>query len=1060
MKRTNPFAIGGALVATLLLGWIIQQATGRNGSLHVQTIERFRELKQLDTQINQYVFQIRLGVLTNYDPLVQAQQKIHSLLRILKVETPQYFDSPNAPLKESFNEHLKNRQADESMLETYKSHNAVINNSLRFAPIAIHDLISQEHGITQQRTHLRQLLEEILIYDLSPNEQNKQLVLQTLSLVQAAKINDAAVQILSRHIAIILDYKQDIEKQIRQLSLSNKASSSDKLFNAYNELYISEEANANLFDKLMVLLIILLTGYVALTLRRLSKTSSELQRSLAELEFQRYAIDQHSIVSISGPDGLITYTNRKFSEISQYQREELLGQDHRLLNSGFHPHSFFKEMWQTISRGKVWHAEVCNRRKDGELYWVDSTIVPFLDENGKPLRYVSIRTDITQRKQAQAEMLHAKEAAEEANRAKSDFLANMSHEIRTPMNGIIGMTELALDTNLTVDQKEYLLLVKTSADALLAIINDILDFSKIESGKMTLEEIEFRLPDVLSQTLRSVALRAHQKKLELLLDIDPTLPEILIGDPGRMRQVIINLVGNAIKFTPQGEIVVKVTRQKSQPDPQRMALQITVRDTGIGIPKDKFDAIFQSFSQVDTTITRHYGGTGLGLTISNRFVELMNGRIWVESELNQGSTFFIELSLGLAEGNHQARYETDELKQRVLVVDNNATLCALVEDLLHHWGIRCHTLTSGAEALEALQGAAQAGDPFQLLLLDVNMPLMNGFEVLTQVLSVPELTTTIIMMLTSESQGEDTARCRTMNIASSILKPFSQSDLYDTLMNALGLQGALTVANQPRNLLKVNQRRLHILVAEDNNVNQTLASRLLEKFGHAVEIAENGLIAIEKWQATPFDLILMDVDMPQLNGYAATAKIRELEQQCNTRIPIIGLTANIMQGSREKCLAAGMDGYLSKPIDTQALWAELEALNGSLSAISSASEASTGTPARYHFDLNKALLLMANDMGLYSEMTQIYLSDYPKYLAQLQVAINQNNDELTRHNAHTVKGMLSVFCVPAIAEIARSIEMAEVANPQSAFNELRQAMDWLSVEIQKYLLQGTDLSNP
>jgi len=1183
MKRMNSYLIGGVFAVALLLGWIFQQATAVNGNLHVRTIERFRELKQLDAQINQYVFQIRLGLIKNYDPIVQTQQSIHLLLDALQQETPQYFAAPNGALHEVFANHLKDRKIEEALLETYKSHSAVLHNSLSFVPIAIHELIKLERGLTPRRVNLRQLLEEVLKFDLSPSEEGRQAISQALARLQKDKENDVALHTLAQHIGIVLEHKKDVQNQMLQLAFAPKVSSADKLFNAYSALYIEEEETAALFNKLLVLLIIGLIGYVAFTLRRLSKTGHELKQSLEEIEFQKYAIDQHSIVSISGADGRITYTNDKFSEVSQYSREELLGQDHRLLNSGYHPHSFFKEMWQTIGRGKVWHAEVRNRRKDGKFYWVESTIVPFMDENGKPLRYVSIRTDITKRKaldqemadqrafyerisetlgegmyvqdekglciymnaeaenllqwprnqfigmpvhntihtqtaeglplaakdcpisnltipgqlmksedqvfvrrdgtvfpvavtsqsyfndgayqgavvafqdislrkKAEAEMILAKEAAEEANRAKSDFLANMSHEIRTPMNGIIGMTELALDTDLDPDQKEYLGLVKSSADALLNIINDILDFSKIEAGKMTLEEIEFRLPEVLSQTARSMALRAHQKGLELLLDIDPNLPEILIGDPGRLRQVVINLVGNAIKFTHKGEIVVKVRLQKSQPNPFQLGLQISVRDTGIGIPKDKFDAIFQSFSQADTTTTRKYGGTGLGLTISTRFVELMGGRIWVESEVNQGSTFYIDINLGMAKDNQQVHYETGKLnQQRVLVVDDNATHCAVAFELFRHWGMRCTTVMSGEQALAELQSAARDSDAYQLLLLDVNMPVMSGFDVLTQLRAQAHLRVAPILMLTSESQREDTARCRELGIASYMLKPYSQSDLYDAVMNALGLESVLNVAKHSSRSLAANQQKLHILVAEDNNVNQTLATRLLEKFGHTVVIAENGLIAVEKWQATVFDLILMDVDMPQLNGYGATAKIRELEQLRGGRIPIIGLTANIMQGSRDECLAAGMDGYLSKPIDTQALWAELEMLSGQVATSDSQENQPEAKGSdNYEFDLNKALVLMADDMALYKEMSQIYLSDYPQYLIQLQSAISQNDKELIRRYAHTIKGMLSVFCVPEIADIAKAIELDEVGDPQLALNELQHAMDWLGTEIQKH----------
>ncbi len=1013
----------------------------------------------------------------------------------------------------------------------------------------------------------------------------------------------------------------------------------------------------------------------------------KLKAALFDLAKQKFALDQHAIVSITDMMGRITYANDRFCQISGYAQAELIGQNHRLIKSAEHPPAYFEHLWQTIASGQVWHGETCNRAKCGDLYWVQATIVPLLDDTGLPQQYIAIRTDITARKRMQVavadaearvrrianavpgvvyqcevghgairytfvserlteirgldpdalladgmvafeqiieddrercfsevlaagvkreswrsdyrvrmndaslrwirseinpepelavdgatvftgiwqdvtqlkkagerlrevtesipvvvfqyrlwadgrqgfpfcsavaeqvcglapldvqadpaaffdqihpddqeafvaafvnsarsferisldfrmrhkrtddeiwvhgeslpqqaaeggvlwngyladisqarqvseDLRRAKVAAEVANRAKSDFLANMSHEIRTPMNGVIGMTELALDTDLTAEQREYLEIVKSSSDALLRVINDILDFSKIEAGKLLIEIISFDLGRMVSETLKTLAVRAQAKGLELVCDIDPDVPEVLLGDPGRLRQILTNLIGNAIKFTDQGEVVLRVASQTLANGSERV--NFSVQDSGIGIPASKLNSIFEAFSQEDSSITRRYGGTGLGLSISARLVEALGGHISVRSELGRGSQF--DFSVPMARDTQSLQSHTDPVgftDLSVLVVDDNEVNRAVIAHTLHSLGMRITQANSAQAALALVQDALAKRQRFDLLLLDAHMPDVDGFALAEQILALPACADWRLVMLSSAGLKADAQRCTDVGFAAYLSKPFTRFELTQVLGRLVTTADTAPQALVTRHVVPDEPATLNILLAEDNVINQKLAVALLARWGHRVTVAANGQIALDQLAQRRFDLVLMDMMMPVMDGLEATQRFRAGEQ--GARTPIVAMTANVMQGDRDRCLQAGMDDYIAKPIETAELQRVLTRFSNLQDGFASGlgRRVGDGVPSAgadllaAGFDYADGL--RAADQEVVDIITDVFFQQWPLDVEKMQSALANGDLKPLMHTAHVLKGTLGMFGAKPAVVLASELEKLAVA---------------------------------
>jgi signal transduction histidine kinase/DNA-binding response OmpR family regulator/HPt (histidine-containing phosphotransfer) domain-containing protein len=704
-----------------------------------------------------------------------------------------------------------------------------------------------------------------------------------------------------------------------------------------------------------------------------------------------------------------------------------------------------------------WEKELI--RRDGRRVHVLNGVAPLAGYRDRCLCFV---VDISVQKEAEAQLKAAKEAADQANRAKSAFVANISHEIRTPMNAIMGMTELLLDTRLDTEQREYLNVVQESAEALLALINNILDFSKIEAGKLDIEQIEFGLRDTIAGILKSLAVTAHKRGLEIVLRVDPAVPDRVIGDPTRLRQILVNLVGNAVKFTEHGDVVVKVTVESREAD--TALLHLSVSDTGIGIPADKREGVFRPFEQVDSSRARKYGGTGLGLAICIKLVELIGGRIWFEDNPAGGTTFHATGRVGVAKeqpliDGRPGRVDLRGVK--VLVVDDNDSSRAAIEECLRVWGMSPAVVSDAQSALALLDSMPASAEPFAVALVDAHMPGFDGFSLVERIRSQPRARIrSFVMLLHSMNRAAECRRCEQIGAAAYLVKPIDHSELFDTLLGLLCGEDATTVVipeSAPEPQYTVTG--LRILLAEDSPFNQKLAIGVLGRRDHQVTIANNGHEAVALAADHEFDLVFMDIQMPEMDGLEATRRIRERERETGRRVPVIAMTAQAMKGMRERCLSVGMDDYLVKPVRAREIYDKIEALfagrDGRPAPAAEPAQrghASAGNPRA--IDWGIALAAVDGDSHLLRDVVEAFLEEYPALLRQIRQAVADSDANLLRRSAHTLKGAVRTFGVESVGSAAAELEdmgrRRELAAAAAVLDRLQSQLDRILPEARAF----------
>jgi len=847
------------------------------------TINILNEIKETNAELYSSFYLIKTNKIRHYDLLRE------NIKTIFQKSDEALFYTKNIdfkPFNYNWEKYINKINDKELALENLLSHFSIYKNFISHYPKLSNDLFLYFQNQNKElATKILDLQNNILIY----NYTNKNIDLSLITLLEQNlnSLNEKDKRKLEHLILYtnkLIEYKNSVEELEKEFISLDLNESLNLLITNYNVYYNLLEKDSRKYQFLMMSLSLFLLILILFVIVNLNKANSKVKETINELNFQKLALDEHAIVSITDKKGNITYVNDKFCQISGYKEDELIGKNHRVLKSDEHSDEFFENLWKTIVRGKTWQGEVKNFKKDGGYYWVNATIVPFLDEDKKPFKYISIRTDITNRKKVEEDLIESKKEAESANRIKSDFLANMSHELRTPLNGVLGMAHIAYENEKDEKQKAYLEKINSSANILLKIINDLLDYSKIEAGKLSIENSSFNIDTLLQNVADLLSVKAYEKDLELIFNRDMQIPKTIIGDSLRLSQVLVNILGNSIKFTEKGEVSLEIKIENK--DENSSFLLFIICDTGIGMGEETLNTIFNSFTQADASTSRKYGGTGLGLTITKNLIELMDGKIFVESKLGIGSKFIVKIPFKMDKTETKIDYKlTNDITINLYSLSNS--ILKIMKEILSSLHIK----------YKEIEDILSINSDFEK-----NIVITEDEEVTHLNKSFP----TIVLLNANKS-----IKTQKDNIKI-ITKPINPSIIYDSILEFVNIS-----KKSFQNSVSIKGKKgfnAKVLLVEDNELNQLVATTFLESFSCSVTLANNGLEAVEflKNKDFSFDIIFMDVQMPIMNGYEATKIIRE---ELKLDIPIIAMTANAMKEDIEKSIEVGMNRHISKPID-------------------------------------------------------------------------------------------------------------------------------------------------
>ncbi|MBR9867709.1 MAG: response regulator [Oceanospirillales bacterium] len=1106
------------IIVGILLLFLFSKSQELDTVQNAKIIDSFSKLEKLNVLLDKTTVETRYGLRHSYDDLVTGSKALIKTSRDLSLLLAEVSaDLPS--LDKSWQSYLSFQQRKLSDIEEIKIQKSSMQNSFSYLPVVAEEFIqaARTRDVENKlRLAVHSLIDKTMLFTFDHGFENQRITEDQIAEIQRFMLQTRLPEPLQIPLDELILHAENylrtqilLDQSISRLSGSNWAPPLEASRHTYTEWYSQQSRLADNYRITGFIVAALLASIILFMIIRLNLAGSKLKNSIKELEFLKFAVDQHAIVSIADKQGRITYANPKFCELSGFKESELIGKNHNVIKSDEHDAAFFQAMWKTIGSGKVWHGSINNRNKHGGNYWVESTIVPFLDEKHKPFQYIAIRTDITAPKKLEKdleaawketkatnrelenrvekrtlELQEASERAQDANAAKSMFLANMSHEIRTPMNAIIGLSKLALqNNNLPTKARDHLDKIHRSSLSLLHIINDILDFSKIEAGKLTIEEVPFCLSDTLSALASMMAHKASDKGIELLFQRCPGVPEYLLGDPLRLSQILINLTSNALKFTHKGEVVITISAAQDAKNPQRVTLTFIVCDTGIGMTPEQSEKLFQQFTQADSSTTRRYGGTGLGLAICKMLATKMGGDISVRSVIEHGSTFSFTVQLQLADKDecHTNNLPAPNLvHNRILVVDDSETACHITKDYLISLGYDVVQAYSGQEALDSL---SKPGQLFDIVFADWLMPKMNGLELATAITKIlPKETRPKLILMSAHSRDHMINREGAQLIDAYIAKPFTHASVQEVIASA--------VTGQP-NLKKVHHANstqddadslapifgARVLLAEDNEINQTVALGLLARAKLKVDVVNNGQEALDILKSdNGYDCILMDVQMPIMDGYEATRRIRA--NPATSHIPVLAMTANAMTSDKDDALEAGMNAHITKPIILETLFKTLlQWIPHNNRGIETDSEAPTDSISNPDhqllitladssvLDVKNGLTFVENDPVRYLELLNKFIAYQSDTLYNIRGKFTATQADNSIRQVHSLKGLAGTIGADTLYNHCQSLEtaikeQASTDNINGLLNNAEYALESVCEAIQDLLAKvDTDVAH-